>query len=139
MPARSSTIHSRIACLIAIGVIAVSGCIMPGQRLLTVRVERDGEVVLNGMFGASDSLGPRKTWSRMKNVSLESTEAFEKLQPSSTTTRLTGKIRIVLQHTDRTFASATTMQLDVVPDPAHSGQWLIAPAEVDRTVSLVNE
>jgi hypothetical protein len=114
-------------------VIVLAGCSFPGQRLLHVRLEQDGQLVCQGLFSVPDSFDQQATWQRLEGVSLEPVGELTPESSDPSRVVLNGKIRVVLEHAGRPYALAETTQLRLDADPAKPGHWQLAPADVART------
>jgi hypothetical protein len=60
------------------------------------------------------------------------------LSDESGQTVLKGKIRLLLIHVHRPFATGDVENLRLVPDPAKKGNWQIELGEVKRTGKAMN-
>jgi hypothetical protein len=112
-------------------VILCSGC--GGQRYLHVRIERDGQPVLETGYGVSDRLGTGAMWKSLQGKAFEALGSIEPDASDPQTAVLRGRIRIVILHVDREMASVRVDELRLVRSSVAQDQWELPPDEVQRT------
>lgn len=123
-------LQCQLAALAAI--VAMAGCYFPGQRLLRVRVEQNGQVVAEGIFSVPDSFDRQATWERLSGASLEAVGVITPEANDRHLAVLAGSVRVSLEHADRPYAAADAKRLRLVADPDQAGRWKIEPGEVMR-------
>ena len=132
-------INSR--CVLVMAGITLStlvGCALPGQRLLEARIEKDGQLLLQAQFAVPDSWDKRAAWQRLEGQSFESVGQWKPEPEDAGQVVLKGKVRLLLVHARKPFAGAEVEDLRLVADPANTGNWRLAPAEVSRTAKVMH-
>lgn len=108
----------------------VVSCNHPGQRLLTIQIEQDGQVVCEGMRGVSDSLPVSEMWDLLPEVSFSA----ESSTPSLET--LNGDIVVRIRHVDHELSRARLKSLTLRPH-ANNSTWSIGHEETARVKRAV--
>ena len=127
----------RLAVLLGGGLFLLGGSSAHAARLLDIRVERDGQLILSGMYPDNGSADAGRVWSYLKDVTLEPAGEMP-ADPLRVT--LTGNIRVAVLHVDKPVGWQGGARTDVAveelrlvrPSP-HSDRWQLAPGEVERT------
>ena len=114
----------------------IAGCRAPGQRYVTVTIERDGAPVLETGYGVSDSLGEEAWFEQLANASFSESTKLEVDEKDPSQVTLTGDLRIVMSHVDSPLAKVKSAELRLEADPAMPGHWRLAPGEASRLRQL---
>jgi len=122
--------------LIVLALATLAGCRAPGQRYITVAVERDGATVLESGYGVSDSLGEEAWFESLQNAAFSESTKLEVDEKDPTQVTLQGDLRIVLSHTTNLLVVAKSAELSLVADPSMPGHWKLAPGEASRLRQL---
>jgi len=117
------------ACLLA--VLLFSGCV--GQRYLQVRVERDGDLVLQTKYGVPDRLGASDIWQSLQGKPFKAVGTVTPDAANGQKVVLKGKIKITILHGDKAMASASVDELRFVRASGCEDRWELPPEEVQRT------
>jgi hypothetical protein len=102
-------------------------------RLVTVRIERGGEKILEEQFGVPDREGPALIWSRLHTLRLKPHTPIAPSPDNPLEATLSGDLRLVLLHVDRTLAEAKLDRLRLVRAAPGAHEWRLPPEEVVRT------
>ena len=116
--------------------IPLAGCRSPGQRYVTVTIERDGAPVLETGYGVSDSLGEEAWFEQLANASFSESTKLEVDEKDPSLVTLTGDLRIVMSHVESPLAKVRSAELRLEADPAMPGHWRLAPGEASRLRQL---
>ena len=120
-----------IAALLCLSATSLS-C-MPGQRLLTVQIESDGNVVYEGIQGVPDNTPVVEMWEVLGDVPFEST-ANESNVPEGNEKNaraLEGAIVVRIKHVNNELARASLKKLTLRSNDA-GASWSLDGAEVKR-------
>ncbi len=112
--------HAAFALLL----LAIPACGHVGQRLLTVQIELDGQVVLEGIRGVPDNMPVDEMWDVLGEVAF----AAKGGPPSGD---LEGEVVVRIKHVDRELASANLKNLKLTPNDAGS-EWSLPQGQVER-------
>ena len=112
--------------MIALVLFSTTSCVHVGQRLLTIQIEVDGQVVLEGIRGVPDNTPVNEMWDVLGDVSFMSMSA-EHEHPDT----LNGNVVVRIKHVDRQLTSAKLKTLSLQPDDAGS-EWSIGKDEAER-------
>ena len=120
--------------------LATVSCLHYGQRLLTIQIERDGQVVFEGIRGVPDNMPIKEMFDVVGSVAFKSTAADTKASGGSETQArsLAGKIVVRIKHVDLELASATLETLSLHSD-ATGAAWSIGETEVARLKQAMTE
>jgi hypothetical protein len=104
---------------------------MPGQRLLTIQIESDGNVVYEGIRGVPDSTPVDGMWEVLGDVPFEptDTQAHRTEDENANERTLNGTVVLRIKHVDKELASASVEELAL---HYSDGKWLLDAAEVSR-------
>ena len=128
-----------------LGVLLGSGLLLSGTtaqaaRLMEIRVERDGQVMLKGMTEDDSQIDPGVVWGYLKGATLKPVGEVRSDPADPLRATLTGKIRVAVLHGGRPAGAQGAARTDVMveelrlvrPSP-DSDHWQLAPGEVERT------
>lgn len=137
---RSAEPMRRLAMLLGVGLFLLGGSSGQAARLLELRVERDGQVVLKGMTEDDSQTDPGVVWTYLKDASLKPVGEVTADPGDPLRATLTGNIRVAVLHVERTVgggrAEASVRELRLVRPSPESGHWQLAPGEVERTAHI---
>ena len=102
-------------------------------RFIDVRIERDGGVVLETGFGASDYEPAARIWARLDRAPLRAVHEVPADAANPQQATLVGDIRITILHVDTVLASAQVDKLRLTRVSGTSDQWQLPKDEVERT------
>jgi hypothetical protein len=132
-----TTSRVRPAILIAGGLFLLGGSTVQAARLLEIRVERDGQVVLRAMRGDDSEQDLGIVWAYLKEVELEPVSEIPVDPTDPLQSTLTGDLRVAILHGGTVVgggrAEVSVRQLRLVRPSADSKYWQLAPGEVERT------
>ena len=109
------------------------GCAAPGQRLLRVQIEVDGETMFQGMRGVPDSMPVEQMWSELDSVSFQALESDEDAAvgsgqaSSDKERRLSGEVVVRILHVERELSKAQSNVLDM--QSQNGTDWYFVPGE----------
>ena len=125
-----STIQHLSIVLLA-GVFALCiGCV-PGQRLLTVQIEKDGAVVYEGFHGVPDTTPVPEMWDVLENIAFEPIERGGGNADAEDGAKQTmdGSIIVRLMHVDAVLA---TSELESLTITSLEDGWSLDGDQVSR-------
>ena len=127
------------ALLLFLLALSACGLLQPGQRLLHIEIEQDGEPAFSGIRGVPDSTPVKRMWDVLDDVLFEASADVV----AGTTDRdadsvtLTGKVVIRIKHVDRILAETTISELQLVRTDS-TPPWTLAAGEGERVRSKAN-
>lgn len=114
-------------------VACLAGCLPLGQKLLTLEVQRDGEVLLSTTFDVLDTSTEAEIWDSAGEVPF-STEV-DGLAPSGTDplrAEIEGTLHVRILWTDTVESDVTLEGLRLVRSAHDSSDWRLPSAEIRR-------
>lgn len=108
-----------------IGIVALvlalagaTGCAFPGQRLLTIQIERDGMTIFSGNYGVPDSTPVDEMYDVVTKVDLDATTASSKTINSQQSNEepqesLPGQLVLLILHSDEELARRNISNLEM--------------------------
>lgn len=137
---RSAGLVRLLAVALGSGLFLLGESSAQGARLLEIRVERDGQLVLKGMATDDAQMDPAIVWGYLKGAPLKPVGQVPPDPADPLRATLTGKIRVAILHGERAAGSQGDTRTDVVVTELHlvrqspdSDSWQLAPGEVERT------
>ncbi|MGB4737019.1 MAG: hypothetical protein WBH50_02475 [Fuerstiella sp.] len=125
-----STIRNLSLVLVA-GVFALcTGCV-PGQRLLTVQIEKDGAVVYEGFHGVPDTTPVPDMWDVLEDIPFEPIETGGDNADAKDGAKQTldGSIIVRIKHVDAVVA---TSELESLTITSNEDGWSLDGDQVSR-------
>jgi len=120
------------SCIAALLCMSLSSCTPSGQRLLTVQIESDGNVVFDGIRGVPDNTPVVEMWNVLGDIPFETTaDDNSALDGEENARRLEGAIVVRIKHVDNELASASLKTLTLRSDDG-GASWTLDGAEVKR-------
>ncbi len=127
------------AALLCLLVTSLSCTPTVGQRLLTVQIESDGNVVYEGIRGVPDSTPVAKMWDVLGDVPFKSTANESSVLENEKNARaLEGAIVVRIKHVNDELARASLKILTLRSDDA-GASWSLDSAEVKRIKEAAGE
>ena len=114
--------------LLPLVLISVIGCLPAGQRLLSVEIELNGQVVFEGIRGVPDSTPRIEMWDILPDTPLRATDDASELIRDEQTTLADAVVRI--SHVESTLLSANVESLQLVASDQQT--WRISAANADQ-------
>lgn len=107
-----------------------TGCV-PGQRLLTVQIEKDGAVVYEGFHGVPDTTPVPDMWDVLEDIPFEPIERGDSNADSEDVAERTmdGSIIVRIKHVDTVLATSDLKSLTVT---SHQDGWSLNSDQVSR-------
>jgi hypothetical protein len=103
----------------------MNSCGHVGQRLLTIQIELDGQVVFEGRRGVPDNMAVDKMWDVLADVSFK---AKTEQQPPD---EINGDVVVRIKHVDRELTSAKLKTLSLRPG-VNDSTWSLGKDEAER-------
>ena len=129
-----------LAALLCLLVTSLSCMPTPGQRLLTVQIDLDGNVVYEGIRGVPDNTPVVEMWDVLGDVPFEptATENNGTEDGESNGRTLEGTIVVRIKHVNRELANASLEGLTLRSNDAEAS-WSLDAAEVARIKGAAEE
>jgi len=108
----------------------LTGC--AGQRLLEIRVERGGELLLKGSFAIPDNQTPIQGWLAIAGRPLQAVAPITPDADNPNAAALKGELRVSLTHAGDHFAASQLERLQITRVPGTDDQWEIPLSELER-------
>lgn len=94
------------------------GCVLPGQRLLTIQIERDDMTIFSGNYGVPDNTPVDKMFDIVAQVDLDATTAYSKTVNSQQKVEepqesLPGQLVLLIFHSDKELARRNISNLEM--------------------------
>lgn len=113
------------------GVFALcTGCV-PGQRLLTVQIEKNGAVVYEGFHGVPDATPVPDMWDVLEDIPFEPIERGDSKADSEDATKQTmdGSIVVRIKHVDTVLVTSEMKSLTIT---SQQDGWSLDRDQVSR-------
>ena len=105
--------------VLAIVLAGASGCAFPGQRLLTIEIDRDGLTIFSGNYGVPDSTPVDEMFDVVTKVNLDATNASNKTVSQSEAAggeaqeSLPGQLTLRIKHSGEELALRKISNLEM--------------------------
>ena len=115
------------------------GLLQPGQRLLHIEIEQEGDSVFSGIRGVPDSTPVKRMWDVLDDVRFEAAAYVLPGTVDSDTDSLTlsGKVVVQIKHVNTVLAETSVSELKLVRSVGTS-TWTLAAGEGQRIRQQVN-
>ena len=114
-------------------ILCQPSCLPPGQRLLSIQIERDGALVFDGYRGVRDTTPINQMWSVLQHVPFqlvdESTKTSEDARGQ--TCSLNGEVVVRVNHVDDNLLRASLKSLSMRKDKG-AEHWHLDGSEAAR-------
>ena len=116
-------------------ILCLTGCssisLPSGKKLLTVQIESQGQVVLEGIVGVSDRMAVDQMWNVLGDLRFESThDIFQAKETGQQSRSIVGTAIVKILHVDEVLASRKIDSLSVVE--LGEGEWCFSATELSR-------
>ena len=127
-------VRKKNACTLVF-ILCLTGCssisLPSGQKLLTVQIESQGQVVLQGIVGVSDRMAVDQMWNVLGDLRFESThDIFQPKETGQQSRSIVGTAIVKILHVDEVLASRKIDSLSVVE--RGEGEWCFSATELSR-------
>lgn len=116
-------------------VLAILVCLDSGDaqaaKAISVKIEQDGKLVLQGIYSARDTADAAETWDNLDKPVLETAQEITADPSDPQQATLTGDIRIVVAWGRDPIATAQVDRLQLLH--VSGNQWRLPREEVERT------
>ena len=132
--------RTRIAVLLCVLLTSVACTPTPGQRLLTVQIEADGNVVYEGIRGVPDRTPVVEMWDVLDDVPFRLTATEDKVSETGEANIRTLEAAVVvrIKHVGRELASSLLKELTLQSKDGGTS-WSLDAAEVARIKESAEE
>jgi hypothetical protein len=128
-------VMNRLTCSILFSFLMTASCshTFVGQRLLTIEIELDDQVVFHGIRGVPDNMPVEQMWGVLGTVRFESSRpgSVVKEGAGNPVRSLVGKVIVRIKHVDQELTHVLMETLLFYPD-ASGLLWSLRGAELER-------
>lgn len=113
--------------------LLAASCLPPGRKLLSLELERGGELILVTLFDVADTSEAAEMWERAGDAPFSNQTA--RLEPSAEdplTASVPGEVEVRLVWAGKPESRVTLDGVRLVRDAGGEGAWRLPPAEIQR-------
>lgn len=117
--------------------LALASCAPPGQRLLDVEIEVNGQVVFEGFRGVRDTMPVDRMWEVVGEIAFDPAAgiALDSLEPVEV---LAGSIVVRISHTGDELATASLDSMSLALNPG-TKTWSLDDASRQRLLQAASK
>ncbi|MHC5026642.1 MAG: hypothetical protein ACYTGR_07785 [Planctomycetota bacterium] len=117
--------------------LALASCAPPGQRLLDVEIEVEGQVVFEGFRGVRDTMEVERMWEVIGDIAFDPAAGtpLDSLEPVEV---LEGMIVVRIRHTGDELATASLASVSLAMNPS-TKTWSLDDASRQRLLQAASK